>query len=219
MNASPRSDPRRLREAMVRDQLPGIRDEVVLEAMRTVPRHLFVPDEALHALAYGDNPLPIGHGQTISQPYVVARMSQWLEAGPGMSVLEIGTGSGYQAAILAAMGLEVFTVERVRELYFRACEVFQNLNLRRIRTRLADGTQGWPDAAPFDRMLITAGGPDVPKILLDQLADPGMLIMPLGNRNVQRLTRAIKQGGKIRLEDSGLDVMFVDLIGAYGWSG
>jgi protein-L-isoaspartate(D-aspartate) O-methyltransferase len=219
MDASPRYDPRRLREAMVRDQLQGIGDQAVLEAMRTVPRHLFVPDEALHAVAYGDNPLPIGYGQTISQPYVVARMSQWLEARPGMSVLEIGTGSGYQAAILAAMGLDVFTVERVRELYFHACEAFRRLNVRRIRTRLADGTQGWPDAAPFDRILITAGGPDMPRPLLDQLADPGMLVMPLGARNCQRLTRAIKQDGDLRIEDSGLDVVFVDLLGAHGRSG
>ena len=204
---------------MVRDQLSGIADQAVLEAMRTVPRHLFVPDEALHAVAYGDNPLPIGYGQTISQPYVVARMSQWLEVRPGMSVLEIGTGSGYQAAILAAMGLDVFTVERVRELYFHASGVFRSLNLRRVRTRLADGTQGWPEAAPFDRILITAGGPSVPQPLLDQLADPGMLIMPLGSRNEQRLTRAIKQDGEIRIEDSGLGVVFVNLLGAHGWSG
>ena len=218
MQASPRHDPRRLREAMVRDQLSGIVDQAVLAAMRAVPRHLFVPDEALHAVAYGDNPLPIGHGQTISQPYVVARMSQWLEARPGMSVLEIGTGSGYQAAILAAMGLDVFTVERVRELYFHACEVFRRLKLRRIRTNLADGTQGWPDAAPFDRIVITAGGPNVPKPLLDQLADPGMLVMPLGDRKHQRLMRVIKQNGEVRNEDSGLGVKFVDLLGAYGRS-
>jgi protein-L-isoaspartate(D-aspartate) O-methyltransferase len=214
MNPS-RPDPRRLREAMVREQLRGILDPAVLEAMRTVPRHLFVPDEALHVQAYRDCPLPIGYGQTISQPYVVARMSQWLEARPGMSVLEIGTGSGYQAAILAAMGLDVFTVERVRELYFHASETFQRLGLRRIRTRLDDGTQGWPDAAPFDRILITAGGPEVPQPLLDQLADPGMLVMPRGGRNSQKLARAIKEGGAVRMEED-IDVVFVDLIGAHG---
>ena len=218
MSSSLRYDPKRLREAMVREQLipRGIDDAVVLEAMRTVPRHLFLPDEALHARAYTDSPLPIGYGQTISQPYVVARMSQWLEAGAGMSVLEIGTGSGYQAAVLAAMGLDVFTVERVRELYFHACEVFRSMNLRRVRTKLDDGTQGWLDAAPFDRILVAAGGPEVPKPLLEQLADPGIMVMPLGDRGAQRLVRAVKTDGVVRIEE-GPGVVFVDLIGSHGW--
>jgi protein-L-isoaspartate(D-aspartate) O-methyltransferase len=209
-------DPKRLREAMVRDQLEarGIADPVVLEAMRAVPRHLFLPDEAkaLQAHAYMDKPLPIGHGQTISQPYVVAWMSQWLAARPGMSVLEIGTGSGYQAAVLAAMGLEVFTVERVRELCIQAREVFRKLNLRRLRTLIGDGTQGWPEAAPFDRVLITAGGAEVPQKLVSQLADPGMLVMPLGERGARELARVSKKDGAVRMEKPGMGVAFVDLI-------
>ena len=214
-----RRDPRRLREAMVRDQLMarGIVDPLVLEAMGTVPRHLFLPDDALHARAYGDSPLPIGHGQTISQPFVVACMSQWLEARPGMSVLEIGTGSGYQAAVLASMGLDVFTVERVRDLYFHASEVFRHLQLRRIRTKLDDGTLGWPDAGPFDRILVTAGGPEVPSPLVAQLADSGILVMPLGtSRGQQALVRVVKEDGRTRMEQ-GPQVAFVDLVGNHGW--
>ncbi len=214
-----RRDPRRLREAMVREQLVprGIVDRLVLEAMGTVPRHLFLPDDALHARAYGDSPLPIGYGQTISQPFVVACMSQWLEARPGMTVLEIGTGSGYQAAVLAAMGLDVFTVERVRELYFHASEVFRQLQLRRIRTKLDDGTHGWPDAGPFDRILVTAGGPEVPPPLIAQLADPGLLVMPLGtSRGQQELVRVIKKDGGTSMEHGPM-VAFVDLVGNHGW--
>jgi protein-L-isoaspartate(D-aspartate) O-methyltransferase len=213
-------DPKRLRKAMVRDQLEAqdITDPVVLEAMRAVPRHLFFPDgvEALQANAYLGNPLPIGHRQTISRPYIVAWMSQWLDARPGMTVLEIGTGSGYQAAVLAAMGLEVFTVERVRELCVQAREVFRKLNLRRIRTLIGDGTQGWPDAAPFDRVLITAGGPEVPQKLVSQLADPGMLVMPLGERGARELVRVGKKDGAVRMEKPGIGVAFVDLINAGG---
>jgi len=217
---SVRRDPRRLREAMIRDQLipRGVDDPAVLQAMGSVPRHLFLPDDALHARAYGDSPLPIGYGQTISQPYVVACMSQWLQARPGMSVLEVGTGSGYQTAVLAAMGLDVFTVERVRELYFHACEVFRQLQLRRIRTKLDDGTQGWPDAGPFDRILVTAGGPEVPQPLVDQLADPGIMVMPLGaSRGTQELVRVVRQNGSVRLENPGHRVAFVDLVGSHGW--
>jgi protein-L-isoaspartate(D-aspartate) O-methyltransferase len=209
----------RPRESMVKDQLErrGISDPLVLAAMRNVPRHIFVPDSALHARAYGDSPLPIGHGQTISQPYIVALMSEMLQAKPGMSILEIGTGSGYQAAILAAMGLLVFTVEHIRELYFGACEAFRKLNLHKIRTKLADGTLGWPEAAPYDRMIITAAGPVVPQPLVDQLSDPGMLIMPLGeSREVQTLIKATKKDGKINIEHSDSKVVFVDLLGSHG---
>lgn len=205
---------------MVREQLEGrgIKDAQVLDAMRVVPRHLFVREEALQARAYGDSPLPIGYGQTISQPYVVARMSEMLMARPGMSVLEIGTGSGYQSAVLAQMGLLVFTVERIRELYFGACELFQQLGLRKIRTKLDDGTMGWPEAAPFERILITAGGPEIPEPLVAQLADPGLLLMPLGsNKGAQELVRVVKQDGSVRVVKSGQRVSFVDLLGNYGW--
>lgn len=212
-------DPKGLREKMVREQLMqhGIVDRNVLAAMYLVPRHLFVPDEALRSRAYGENALPIGYGQTISQPYVVACMSQWLEARPGMTVLEIGTGSGYQAAVLAAMGLDVFTIERVRELYFQTCALFRRLNLRSVRTKLDDGTRGWPEAAPFDRILVTAGGPSVPVPLVHQLAESGILVMPLGDRNEQELVRITKKGGRVRVEKPGHKVKFVDLVGAHGW--
>lgn len=207
------------RERMVREQLVarGITDAAVLNAMGATPRHLFV-DEALRPKAYEDYPLPIGHGQTISQPYVVAYMSQLLEASAGMRVLEIGTGSGYQAAVLDAMGLEVYTVERLRELYFRTSSLFMRLRMLSIRMKLDDGTLGWPDAGPYDRIIVTAGGPEVPAPLVEQLADPGIMVIPVGaNRAVQKLVRVHKQNGGIRREDKAA-VAFVDLVGRHGWS-
>ena len=211
------SDYRRQRERMVEEQLEGrITDEAVLAAMRGVHRHLFVP-EALQVRAYEDHPLPIGYGQTISQPYIVALMTQLLEARPGMSILEIGTGSGYQAAVLAHMGLEVFTVERVRELYFATKELLLSLGLHTIRTRLADGTLGWEENAPFDRIIVTAGGPDIPVPLLEQLADPGIMVIPVGQtRREQRLVRVFRQDGKVTARALG-NVAFVDLVGDHGW--
>lgn len=206
------------RERMVREQLlpRGITDPYVLEAMRTVPRHKFV-EEALAAKAYEDHPLPIGHGQTISQPYVVAAMSQLLEARPGMRVLEIGTGSGYQAAVLAAMGLEVHTVERIRELYNRASGLFIKLRLMNVRLKLADGTEGWAEAAPFDRIIVTAGGPEVPAPLVEQLADPGIMVIPVGaDKRNQRLVIVRKKEGQITQQTKDR-VAFVDLVGSHGW--
>ena len=210
-------DPRRQRERMV-SQWSDIDDQAVLAAMRLVPRHAFVP-EALRASAYGDHPLPIGHGQTISRPYVVACMTQFLQAEPGMSVLEIGTGSGYQTAVLAALGLDVSTVERVRELYFAARDRFQALGIRGVRMKLDDGTLGWPENGPFERIIVTAGGPDVPAPLIDQLADPGIMIIPVGpNRRAQRLVRVVKQNGEVSAQGLG-SVAFVDLVGDHGWEG
>ncbi len=208
---------RRQRERMVNEQLLGrITDEAVLAAMRAVPRHLFVP-EALQESSYAAHPLPIGLGQTISQPFIVALMSQLLEAQPGMSVLEVGTGSGYQAAVLAHMGLDVFTVERVRELYFPAKELLMELGLYNVRTRLSDGTLGWPENAPYDRIIVTASGPDIPLPLLEQLGDPGILLIPVGqNRRAQRLVRVLRQNGKTTAKAMG-QVAFVDLVGDYGW--
>ena len=204
---------------MVREQLVsrGIRDETVLQAMRTVLRHMFVP-EAFAGLAYDDYPLPIDQGQTISQPYVVALMSELLEAKKGMRVLEIGTGSGYQAAVLNAMGLDVHTVERLQELYFRASKLFIRLRLLSIRIRLADGTLGWPEAGPFDRIIVTAGGPEVPEPLIAQLADPGIMVIPVGtDRSSQKLVVVRKQDGKVILESKSA-VAFVDLIGKHAWA-
>ncbi len=206
------------RERMVAQQLVsrGITDARVLAAMRAVPRHRFV-EEALAAKAYEDYPLPIGHGQTISQPYIVALMSQSLQAAPGMRVLEIGTGSGYQAAVLAAMGLEVCSVERLRELFFRTSTLLMTLGYRTVKLKLADGTEGWSEAGPFDRIIVTAGGPSVPQPLLHQLADPGMLVIPVGGeRRGQRLVLVKKEDGRVTTED-GERVSFVDLVGSHGW--
>ncbi len=206
------------RDRMVREQLVrrGISDRAVLAAMGKAPRHLFV-EEALRGKAYEDYPLPIGFGQTISQPYIVAVMSQMLEASPGMRVLEIGTGSGYQAAVLSEMGLEVYSVERLRELFFRTSDLLMRLRYRSIRLKLADGTEGWPESGPYDRIIVTAGGPSLPAPLLDQLADPGLLVMPVGrDRRGQRLVAARKEGGDIRREERD-PVAFVDLVGSHGW--
>jgi protein-L-isoaspartate(D-aspartate) O-methyltransferase len=206
------------RDRMVREQIAarGIRDAAVLRAMGSVPRHLFV-EEALVPRAYGDHPLPIGYGQTISQPYVVALMSALLEAEQGMRVLEIGTGSGYQAAILDAMGLAVYTVERLRELYARTSGLFVRLRLLSIRMKHDDGTLGWPESGPYDRIIVTAGGPEIPEPLLEQLADPGIMVMPVGGeRASQKLVRVRKQGGGVSV-DARDAVAFVDLVGKHGW--
>lgn len=212
-----RIDPRRLRERMVKTiRAAGVDDAAVLDAMTAVPRHLFV-QEALRAQAYEDSPLPIGYGQTISQPFVVALMSQELEVRPGMRVLEIGTGSGYQAAVLAAMGCKVYTVERIRELYLATGALLRQLGLRNIHTKREDGTLGMMEAAPFDRIIVTAGGPEVPEPLLRQLDDPGILLIPVGDRKrEQRLLRVRRQGGNTAVEDLG-GVGFVDLVGNHGW--
>lgn len=206
------------RDRMVREQLAarGITDKAVLSAMRKVPRHLFVA-EALAGKAYEDHPLPIGFGQTISQPYIVAVMSQLLDARPGLRVLEIGTGSGYQAAVLAEMGLEVYTVERLRELYDRTSGLLMRLRYRTVRLKLADGTEGWPESGPFDRIVVTAGGPSVPPPLADQLADPGLMVIPVGEeRRGQRLVLVRKENGTIR-QEAHERVAFVDLVGSHGW--
>ncbi|MBS5050257.1 MAG: protein-L-isoaspartate O-methyltransferase [Desulfovibrionaceae bacterium] len=207
------------RQRMVRDQIAGrgVANAAVLRAMGEVPRHLFVP-EALAPTAYDDRPLPIGHGQTISQPYIVALMCSMLEPRPGLSVLEVGTGSGYQAAVLHALGLTVFTVERLRPLYLEARERFGRLGLHTIRTLLSDGTLGWPDMGPFDRIIVAAGGPGIPEALTEQLADGGVLVIPVGKRRgAQRLVRVVRHGLDLAVRDCG-PVAFVDLVGSYGWN-
>ncbi|MDR0828438.1 MAG: protein-L-isoaspartate(D-aspartate) O-methyltransferase [Desulfovibrio sp.] len=205
------------RDRMVREiSERGIKDPLVLAAMRKVPRHLFVED-ALHAQAYADSPLPIACGQSISQPYIVALMSSLLQAAPGMCILEIGTGSGYQAAVLNAMGLKVYSVERLPQLYANTGKLLISLRYHGIHMKLADGTEGWPESGPYDRIIVTAGGPEVPAPLVDQLADPGLLIIPVGNRyRNQRLTIVRKDKGKL-LHEEGDAVSFVDLVGAHGW--
>ncbi len=211
-------DPKRSRERMVREQIAarGISDPAVLAAMGKVPRHLFV-EEALRSQAYEDHPLPIGHGQTISQPYIVALMSALLEIQPGMRVLEIGTGSGYQAAVLAEMGAEVYSVERLQPLYAAACTRLTKMRYFKVHLKLDDGTLGWPEEAPFQRIIVTAGGPDVPRPLLEQLDTPGILLIPVGvSRRNQELVRFTKQDNTMKKSNLG-PVMFVDLVGTHGW--
>ena len=205
------------RERMIEEQLiaRGINDQHVLDAMRLVPRHLFVED-AMQAHAYGDFPLPIGNGQTISQPYIVALMTLTLQLTGSSKVLEIGTGSGYHAAILSRLCQKVFTVERIDGLVGRARKVFDRLHYHNIVSRIDDGTVGWPAEAPFDAILVTAGGPRIPEPLLAQLADPGRLVMPVGGQDVQELQLVEKRDGGITIQTIE-QVRFVDLIGAHGW--
>lgn len=210
-------DMQKVRDRMVEEQLipRGIHDPKTLEAMRRVPRHLFVED-ALQNQAYGDFPLPIGRGQTISQPYIVALMTQALGLQGHESVLEIGTGSGYQAAILSLICDKVYTVERIDSLLVRARNIFDRLHYLNILTKLDDGTNGWPEYGPYDAIIVTAGGPKVPEPLLDQLADPGTLVIPVGDLGMQNLQLVTKKEGIIT-EKTIEYVRFVNLIGSHGW--
>ncbi|MBX2797057.1 MAG: protein-L-isoaspartate(D-aspartate) O-methyltransferase [Myxococcales bacterium] len=176
------------RERMVRDtiQARGVHDPRVLQAMRQVPRHLFVPP-ALRASAYDDTPLPIGHEQTISQPYIVALMSELAEIGHGRCVLEIGTGSGYQTAVLTALGAEVYTLETRPELLEAARRSWSDAGVPPVQFRVGDGRLGWPEAAPFDAILVGAAATSVPPALLEQLHPDGRLVVPVGNDDVQEL--------------------------------
>ncbi|MCF6290480.1 MAG: protein-L-isoaspartate(D-aspartate) O-methyltransferase [Desulfobacterales bacterium] len=205
------------RQRMVSEQLVrrSIDDPRVLAAMAKVPRHLFVED-ALRGQAYGDYPLPIGRGQTISQPFIVALMTQALKLAGHERVLEIGTGSGYQAAILSLLCEKVFTVERIDTLLVRARTVFDQLHYINILSRLDDGTVGWAEHSPFDAIMVTAGGPRVPEPLLEQLADPGRLVIPVGDRHGQELILVRKEHGATSREVIE-NVRFVDLVGAHGW--
>jgi len=209
----------RERDRMVTEQLVkrGIADPSVLEAMRSTPRHLFV-DEGLRDKAYGDHPLPIGEGQTISQPFMVARMTELLRLTGKEKVLEIGTGSGYQAAVLARLAARVCTVERIPKLAARARGTLEAIGASNVWVRTANGTFGWPDEAPFDRIVVTAGGPSVPPPLFAQLAEGGRMVMPVGSEDSQRLQVVDKIAGQAKItEDSGC--VFVKLIGKYAWEG
>lgn len=203
---------------MVQEQLldRGITDSRVLAAMAEVPRHCFVED-ALQASAYGDYPLPIAADQTISQPYIVAAMTQALELQGHERVLEIGTGSGYQAAVLSRLCERVYTVERVNVLLAGARRVFDQLHYHNILSRLDDGTLGWSEHAPYDAIIVTAGGPEIPVPLVEQLTDPGRLVIPVGGHEVQELQRVSKRDGEIRVRRLE-SVRFVSLIGEYGWN-
>lgn len=216
------SDPEKLRRRMVEEQIRarGVDDERVLGAMREVPRHLFVPSDMADQ-AYADGALPIGRGQTISQPYIVAYMTALLEPEAGRKTLEVGTGSGYQAAVLAACGLDVFSIERMPELHERARESLRRAGyLDRVRLRLGDGSRGWPEEAPFDRMLVTAAAREVPSTLRDQLAAGGVLVAPVGDPWLQTITR-FRKTAEGELEREPLEgARFVPLVsGSPGASG
>jgi protein-L-isoaspartate(D-aspartate) O-methyltransferase len=207
----------RQREEMVHHQLEarGIADPNVLSAMRKVPRHLFV-SEALRDQAYGDYPLPIGEQQTISQPFIVAEMTQALELGKDDRVLEIGTGSGYQAAVLAEIAYRVFTVERIRSLYLQARKLLDELKYHNIVMRCSDGTMGWQAESPFDAIIVTAGSPEIPELLSDQLAEGGRLVVPVGNQHSQELIKIVKDRQGIHKTNLG-GCRFVKLVGRHGW--
>ncbi len=205
------------RQRMVKEQLVPRRidDPATLEAMGTVPRHRFVED-AMQSRAYGDHPLPIGSGQTISQPYIVALMTQAMQIKGTERVLEIGTGSGYQAAILSRMCERVYTIERIDGLLGKARRVFDQLHYYNISSRIDDGTTGWKDEAPFDAILVTAGGPEIPQPLVEQLADPGRMVIPVGDREVQNLQLLEKNEGEVTVQTIE-HVRFVNLVGRHGW--
>ncbi len=207
-----------LRERMVRDlvQARGVGDAKVLAAMRKVQRHLFVRDH-LRSQAYGDHALPIGSSQTISQPYIVARMTELLELAPHHSVLEIGTGSGYQTALLALLARRVYSLERIAELAQQAIPRIRQMGLDNVKIQVFDGTVGWSEWAPYDRILVAAGAPKVPEPLLDQLAPGGSLLVPEGPRQAQRLVLYRKSArGELRRKE-GEEVSFVPLVGRHGW--
>ena len=207
----------RQREEMVRNQIEarGIKAPKVLAAFRRVPRHLFV-SEALRDQAYGDYPLPIGEQQTISQPYIVAEMTQALDLGENDRVLEIGTGSGYQAAILAQIVYRVYTIERKRTLYLQARTLFDKLHYHNIVMKYADGTKGWRDESPFDGIIVTAGAPQIPDVLIDQMGEGGRLVVPVGNQHTQELIKIFRDDQNIRQINLG-GCRFVKLVGEYGW--
>jgi len=207
------------RKRMVESQIiaRGIKDRRVIEAMLKIPRHIFV-EEAISAQAYNDTSLPIGEKQTISQPYMVALMTELLQLNGSEKVLEIGTGSGYQEAVLATITKRVYTVERIRSLALRARKALASLVLLNVNLKIDDGTDGWAIEAPFDAIVVTAGAPEIPQTLIDQLNVGGRLVIPVGNQHEQTLVRIVKQpDGSISSENS-VGCRFVKLIGKLGWS-
>ena len=202
---------------MVQEQLipRGISDPRVIEAMREVPRHCFV-DDALQSRAYGDFPLPISAGQTISQPYIVALMTEALGLTGSERVLEVGTGSGYQAAVLSRLCNQVYTVERINVLLAGSRRVFDQLKYFNIVAKLDDGTLGWPEHGPYDAIIVTAGGPEIPDPLVDQLVDGGRLVIPVGDQHLQVLQLLEKGEDGVRVRELE-KVRFVDLVGEHGW--
>ena len=217
-NGSPsEEDLSRMREKMVVEQIVsrGVRDERLLGVLREIPRHRFVPSSLRHR-AYEDCPLPIGEGQTISQPYIVAEMTEALALEGTETVLEIGTGSGYQTAVLCRLARDVVTMERVEPLFRSAQRVLGELGIRNVRFRIGDGTLGAPELAPFDAILVTAAAPEIPPPLISQLAMGGILVIPVGERWEQDLVRLRKEEGGSRRESLG-GCRFVPLLGEYGF--
>ena len=217
MDSDPPMDYPALREKMVREQIETrkIRDKRVLQAMRDVPRHLFV-EESLRSQAYADHPLPIGENQTISQPFMVALMTELLGPRPGDKILEIGTGSGYQTAVLSRLAERVASVERIGALSRAARRVLDSLSIKNVDLKVGDGTLGCPEEAPFDGILVTAGAPMTSRHYFDQLADGGRLVIPVGDEFSQTLFRYVKKGKDIRKEEF-TGCVFVKLIGEQGW--
>lgn len=217
MIPSQSNDYEKQRQRMVDQQIKrrGIRDKNVLEAMSAVPRHRFVPSR-VQASAYADSALPIGEGQTISQPYVVALMTEAAQIKAGDKVLEIGTGSGYGAAVAGEIADEVYTIERHRELADEARQRLRELGYDNVHVIHADGSEGWPEEAPYDAIIVTAAAPELPEPLLDQLADGGRLVVPVGTRMSQTLTRATRRDDEIQRETL-TEVRFVPLVGEHGW--
>lgn len=205
------------RQKMIHEQLErrNIRDERVLQAMARVPRHEFVPQE-LHEQAYADNALPIAEQQTISQPYIVALTAAALQLRGDERVLEIGTGSGYAAAVLAELAAEVWSVERLRPLAEEAARRLNALGYANVHVGVGDGTQGWPEHGPYDAIAVAAGGPQIPQTLLDQLGPGGRLVIPVGTRDDQELRRVVRTARGLQSESLG-PVRFVPLVGREGW--
>jgi protein-L-isoaspartate(D-aspartate) O-methyltransferase len=204
------------RQLINRMQERGIRDLNVLRAFDLVHRHLFVPDAVAHR-AYEDVPVPIGFGQTASQPSLQALYMQILEIGKHDKVLEVGTGSGFQTAVLAQLADRVYSVERIRELATRARQALDGLRISNVAILVGDGTIGWSRYAPYDAILVAAGGPEVPQPLLEQLADGGRMLVPVGPRDVQRLVLVRRHGDRFEQEEV-LDCTFVPLLGRFGWA-
>ena len=202
-----------LRNKMVEEQLKArnIQSEAVLDAMRTVPRHMFVPQN-LHDLAYNDSPLPIGWKQTISQPYIVAFMTEQLEPVPGMRILEIGTGSGYQAAILAYLGCEVYTMELLEELASRAEKILAELHYKNVKIKCGNGYSGWPEEAPFDAIIVTAAPDKIPEKLVEQVKEGGKIIVPVGPENALQSLKHITKKENMLIENTLLPVRFVPMV-------
>lgn len=214
-NESRKFERKRLEMVDKQIEARGIHDPNVLFAMRKVPRHLFV-SEALMDQAYGDFPLPIGDQQTISQPYIVAEMTQALQLNNEDRVLEIGTGSGYQAAVLAEIVFRVYSIERLHSLFMKTRRLFDKLRYYNIVTRYSDGTTGWQDESPFDAIIVTAGAPSVPQMLVDQLAIGGRMVVPVGNNYSQDLIRITKDERGVHEKNLG-GCRFVKLVGEHGW--